>query len=140
MIRRGVAAVALVVLVTAPSAQAAGAALASDGAGCWVPGPRARHSDSRTYTGFVTAAGDVAVSVYDHKLNQLRRAIIARGFQRDDHASPALHVLSDGRVMAIFSAHRGRQMYMRTTRAPHDITRWGDTHALGTNAPGFETY
>lgn len=140
MIRGLVASVAVLVLLAAPPARAIEAPFAADGAWCWFQDPRAVYADGRTYAGYVTAAGDVAVSVYDHRANQLRRAIIARGFQRDDHASPALHVLPDGRLMALFSAHRGRQMYMRTTRDPHDITKWGDTRALGTNAPGFDTY
>ena len=134
------AAVVLASLALAPAARAVESPFSPDGAWCWFQDPRAVYADGRTYTGYVTAAGDVAVAAYDHRANELRRFVVARGFQRDDHASPALHVLDDGRLMAIWSAHRGRQMYMRTTREPGDVFRWTPTRALGTNAPGFDTY
>lgn len=127
-------------LLAVPTASAVEAPFAPNGAWCWFQDPRAVYADGRTYAGYVTSGGDVAVSAYDHRRNELRRAIIAHRFQRDDHVAPALHVLPDGRLMAIFSAHRGQNMYLRTTRRPHDVTSWDDTRALGTNAPGFETY
>jgi hypothetical protein len=138
---RGLAvAVALLWLVLAPSANAVESAFAPDGAWCWFQDPRAVYHDGRTFTGYVTAAGDVAIASYDHQAHELRRQVVARGFQRDDHASPALQVLPDGRVMVLWSAHRGRQLYTRTTKRPGDVFAFGDTRALGTNAPGFDTY
>ena len=140
MIRRALATGLLALAVHAAPAAAVDAPVAPDAAWCWFQDPRAVYDDGRTYTGYVTAAGDVAVAAYDHRANELRRFVVARGFQRDDHASPALYVRPDGRLMAIWSAHRGRQMYMRTTREPGDVFRWGPTRVLGTNAPGFDTY
>src|SRR3954469_4326381 len=135
-----VTALAVALLAAAPTARAIEAPIAPDAAWCWFQDPRAVYDDSRTFTGYVTAAGDIGVASYDHRTNELRRFVIARGFQRDDHAAPALHVLSDGRVMGIWSAHRGRQMYLRVTKRPGDVFGWSDTRVIGSNAPGFDTY
>lgn len=143
MTRRLLATVVAALVAHVPIAGAVEAPVAPDAAWCWFQDPRAVYYDGehrRTYAGYVTAAGDVAVSSYDHDARELRRAVVARGFQRDDHASPALHVLPDGRLMVLWSAHRGRQMYLRVTRRPEDVFDWSDTRAIGTNAPGFSTY
>jgi hypothetical protein len=140
MTRTLVATLIAALLAAAPAARAVEAPVAPDGAWCWFQDPRAVYDDGRTYTGYVTAAGDIAVASYDHRAHELRRSIVARGFQRDDHAAPALQVLPDGRVMVLWSAHRGRQMYVRTTRRPGDVFAWGDTRAIGANAPGYDTY
>src|SRR3954452_21075138 len=135
-----VTALAVALLAAAPTARAMDAPIAPDAAWCWFQDPRAVYDHGRTFTGYVTAAGDIGVASYDHGSNELRRSVIARGFQRDDHAAPALQVLSDGRVMAIWSAHSGRQMYVRVTKRPGDVFGWTDTRVIGSNAPGFDTY
>jgi hypothetical protein len=130
-------------LAHAPAAQAIGGSFAPDAAWCWFQDPRAVYHDGahrRTYAGYVTAAGDVAVASYDHDTHELRRAVVARAFQRDDHASPALQVQADGRLTVFWSAHRGRQLYLRATSRPEDVSDWGDTRTIGTNAPGYSTY
>jgi hypothetical protein len=142
-VNRGLVAAALsiVALAGAPAVDAQVVApLAPDGAWCWFQDPRAVYADGRTYTGYVTAAGDIGIASYDYNRHELRRSIVARAFQRDDHAAPALHVLPDGRVMALWSAHRGKQMYYRVTKRPGDVFDWGNTRVLGTNAPGYDTY
>lgn len=130
-------------LLSAPAARAVEAPFAGDAAWCWFQDPRAVYHDGehrRTYAGYVTAAGDVAVASYDHDTHELRRAVVAPAFQRDDHAAPALQVLPDGRLMVLWSAHGGRQMYFRTSLRPEDVFTWSDTRAIGTNAPGYLTY
>ena len=141
MIRGVVSIAVLVTLLVAPAAEAQiDAPLTPDGAWCWFQDPRAIYDDGRTYPGYVTAAGDIGVASYDYAAHELRRSIVARGFQRDDHAAPALHALPDGRIMALWSAHRGRQMYYRVTKRPRDVFDWGNTRVLGTNAPGYDPY
>ncbi len=125
-----------------PDGRCREAPVAADAAWCWFQDPRAvyHHGEHRrTYAGYVTSAGDVAVASYDHDSHELRRSIVARAFQRDDHASPALHVLEDGRLVVLWSAHRGKQLYFRVTKRPEDIFDWDHTRAIGTNAPGFST-
>jgi len=140
VIRGIVTALVVALLAAAPAASALEAPIAPDGAWCWFQDPRAVYDDGRTYTGYVTAAGDVGVASFDHRAHELRRSIVARAFQRDDHAAPALQVMPDGRVMALWSAHRGRQMYYRVTKRPGDVFDWGNTRVIGTNAPGYDTY
>src|SRR3954471_18995010 len=113
-----VTALAVALLSAAPTARAVEAPIAPDAAWCWFQDPRAVYADGRTFTGYVTAAGDIGVASYDYTGHELRRSIVARSFQRDDHAAPALHVLPDGRLMALWSAHRGKQMYYRVTKRP----------------------
>jgi hypothetical protein len=141
--RKLLATVVAALLANAPVAHAIEGQIAADAAWCWFQDPRAVYHDGahrRTYAGYVTAAGDIGVVSYDHDAHELRRAVVARAFQRDDHASPALEMLPDGRLMVLWSAHRGRQLYFRTTRRPEDVFDWGDTRTIGTNAPGFATY
>src|SRR3954470_14135508 len=85
-----VTALAVALLAAAPTARAVEASFAPDAAWCWFQDPRAVYDHGRTFTGYVTAAGDIGVASYDHGTNELRRSVIARGFQRDDHAAPAL--------------------------------------------------
>src|SRR3954467_7052942 len=116
-----VTALAVALLSAAPTARAVEAPIAPDAAWCWFQDPRAVYDDGRTFTGYVTAAGDIGVASYDHRAHALRRSVVARGCQRDDHAAPALQVLPDGRLMVLWSAHRGRQMYLRTSKQPGDV-------------------
>ena len=117
--------------------------LVDDGAWCWFQDPRAVFHDGdhrRTYFGYVTAAGDITVSSYDHDSGGVVKSIVSPAFQVDDHASPALDVRPDGRVAVYWSAHGGGKMFRRVTTNPEDISGWSTPTEIGTNAPGYRSY
>jgi hypothetical protein len=108
-------------------------ALTGDGAWCWVGDPRAVYHEGehrRTYVGWVNAQGDIRVAAYDHETGEVATETVRKELQRDDHASPALFVLPDGRLMVFYSGHGGRWMICRTTFYPEDIGWWGDEVAV----------
>jgi hypothetical protein len=118
--------------------------LTDDGAWCWFQDPRAVHhvgQRDRTYVGYVTSTGDVAVLAVDHA-GAIARTTLHPGYERDDHASPALLVLPDGRIAAFYSGHSGRAMNYRVSERPEDISRFGPELSIGVNtAPdGVYTY
>lgn len=79
--------------------------LTEDGAWCWFSDPRSvYHSGNhqRTYTGFVTAAGDITVAAKDHQTGEVASRVLYKGLQADDHVNPSLLILPDGRIMAFF--------------------------------------
>lgn len=108
------------------------AVLATDGAWCWFGDPRAvfyRGEHRRTFVGFVTSTGDVTLAHYDHDSKEVASAVVAEHLQEDDHASPAVLVRPDGRLIVFYSGHRGRWMIYRTCTNPEDIASWGKPHA-----------
>lgn len=72
--------------------------------------------------------GNVEVSVYDlagRKL--LGRVILHEHLQGDDHATPALLALPDGRILAVYARHGSdRFVRIRRTLRPGDYLHWGE--------------
>jgi hypothetical protein len=131
---------AFALVLAGPASAATQDILVSDAAWCWFQDPRAVHSDGRTFLGYVTAAGDVAVSSYSHADGSVAKSVVAPGFQVDDHAAPALEVLPDGRIAVYWAAHGGGDMFRRVTVSPGDVSSWSAVSTIGTNAPGYRTY
>lgn len=115
----------------------------ADGAWCWFADPRAIHhrgKHSRTYAGWVTAGGAVRVGYYDHATRAVAAATLRERLQGDDHASPALVVLPDGRLMVFYSAHGGKSMFYRVARESEDISAWWSEREVETNTRGRRGY
>jgi len=144
-VRRSLVTLVTAMVVASAAPQAAGAAairpreVAPSGAWSWFGDPRAVYhagAHRRTYVGWVTGAGDVQVASYDHDTNERVVATLRQRFQIDDHAHPSLMVRPDGRLLAMWSAHGGSQMYYRISTDPEDVRSWGPEQVLGTNTPG----
>ncbi|MFN7967059.1 MAG: BNR-4 repeat-containing protein [Acidobacteriota bacterium] len=59
----------------------------------------------------------------------------------DDHNSPSLVELADGRLLAMYSAHNvAPQFYYRISLQPHDATTWGDEQQFVPSATSKVTY
>lgn len=79
----------------------------------------------RTYMGWVEDGGDIVVSQLDHETGEYKRVVIHRKLESDDHNNPAVVVLPDGRIMAVYSMHTNESyMYYRVTKNPEDISEW----------------
>lgn len=111
--------------------------VAKDGAWCWFADPRAVWVGSQVVAGAVGKDGDIGVNVYDPRSGKRTLVSLAPGFERDDHASPALLRLPDGRLAAFFSKHAGADMFMATTVSANDVTTWTKPVAINPNDPGY---
>lgn len=81
----------------------------------------------KTYMGWVEDGGSVYVSEYDHDTGSYTRVLLHKNLESDDHDNPAIVVLPDGRIMAVYSMHTNEPyMYYRVSKYPEDITEWHD--------------
>lgn len=78
----------------------------------------------KTYMGWVEDGGDIVVAEYDHDTDEYKRVVIHEKLESDDHNNPAVVVLPDGRIMAVYTMHTNEPyMYFRVTKEPEDITK-----------------
>ena len=69
--------------------------------------------------------GNIEVVTYDLKTAALRHCVLHEGFELDDHDSPALAVLGDGRILVMYSKHgTENRIYYRISDEPGDTGRW----------------
>jgi len=104
------------------------AEISPSGAWCWFAAPRAVYHEGRyrrTYVGWVNASGDVVVAQYDHDTGAVTAAEVRDELQCDDHASPAILIRPDGRLVVFYSGHRGGWMFYRVSEHTEDVTSWG---------------
>jgi hypothetical protein len=112
------------------------------GAWSWFAEPRALYYHGRfdrIYAGWVSPDGHQVIGSWDG--SERRRTILGRRDSvPDDHSTPALTVLPDGRLMVFSSTHDGNRMRWRVMSRPEDLTAWGPQQILGTNTPGPRGY
>jgi len=136
--------VAVAVVFLARPAEAAPQPRSLGGGGwCWFGDPRGVHHKgtyNHTYIGWIDREGDIKVASYDHNTRVRTTAVLRRRLEVNDHANPSLHFRPDGRLMAFYSRHGGRNMYYRVSVRPEDITSWGRERTIPTNTPGRRGY
>jgi hypothetical protein len=135
----------LALLLALVPAAAADAARLGAGAWSWFGDPRAVYAGGSVYTGWIDRGGNVQVARYVRATGRVQVRTVKHGLGRDDHNGPSLLVRRDGRISAFFSPHSGyrlpppgiaKRMYVRTTRRPGDIRRWGRLRTVRTNTRG----
>jgi hypothetical protein len=108
---------------------------------CWFSEPRAIHfrgAHNSTYFGYVTNAGAINAGQYDHETKNLKTFTLGT-FEPDDHNTPAINVLSDGKIIVFYARHQqDNALRYRISSAPEDITTLGEEHVLTTS--GLTTY
>ena len=117
--------------------------LTGSGAWCWFADPRAVHVAGRfrrTYTGWIDSAGNIKLAAFDHDTHVRSTAVLRAGFPVDDHNNPAILALPDGRLLVFFSGHGGRDMFVRRSVRPEDVTAWEPATVVGTNLEGRHGY
>src|SRR6266566_5022817 len=119
--------------------------LNDNGAWSWFMDERAIVDGGKLIAGSVRAVGDyrndrdpdwgnVEVSVYDLASGAIEHTVLHRHLQQDDHASPALLVLADGRYLAMYTEHGvDRRIHYRISE-PHNALAWGAESVF--EAPG----
>ena len=81
----------------------------------------------KTYMGWVEDGGDIVIGEYNHDTDEYKRVVIHEKLESDDHNNPAVVILPDGRIMAVYSMHTNEAyMYYRVTKNPEDISEWND--------------
>lgn len=84
-----------------------------------------KFTEDKTYMGWVEDCGDIVIASLDHNTGEYKRVVIHEKLESDDHNNPAVVVLPDGRIMAVYSMHTNEPyMYYRVTKNPEDISEW----------------
>jgi hypothetical protein len=103
----------------------------ADGAWNAFSDPRALADQGRVYAGWVTAYGAIQVGALDPRLRTTQVHTLAEKFDQNDHASPALLLLPDGRLTAFYTRHDQGDLQMRVTSRPAEVTAWEPARPLG---------
>jgi hypothetical protein len=76
--------------------------------------------------------GNIEIAVHDLAAGSTKRAVLHRHFEQDDHNNPALLVLPDNRLLAMYSKHgQERKIYYRFSE-PGNPLLWGKVHEIVT--------
>jgi len=149
----------LVVTLTNASAQEANyvagrlIVLNDNGAWSWFMDERAIVYDSKLIVGSVRSVGkfastqgdpnwgNIEVSVCDIAKGTTAKTVLHPHFEQDDHNGPALLVLPNKRILAMYSKHgQERKIYYRLSE-PGDPLAWGPAHEFvspGTDGAAFK--
>ncbi len=119
-----------------------------DGGWCWFEDERAIVHDGKLILGTIASGshdiarrGNVEVVTYDLATGALHRSVLRERFQYDDHDSPALLVLGDGRILAMYCKHGGENLiYYRVTARPGDTTAWEEEQTFVPSPSSHVTY
>jgi hypothetical protein len=113
-----------------------------NGGWCWFQGPRAIVDGDRVLVGTVAGdsyagsrRGDIEVTAFDVKAQKSGTFKLHKKLQGDDHASPSIMVLPDGRYLAMYTRHGSdRLMRWRTSTRPHDMSEWEPERTINVGA------
>lgn len=101
--------------------------LTQDGAWCWFSDPRAIYHEQEIVTGWVKADGTIEAAAFDPQNAGIRTTTLYPKLQSDDHDNPAFVETADGRVIATYTTHSGRDgLYMNTTTSKADVLSFGE--------------
>ena len=95
-----------------------------DASWCWFQDERAVIDNGQLLLTGVSSEGDVTVTAHALETGESTVYVLHERFQANDHATPALIVLPDGRYLAAYSQHNGDGTLWRVTEAPGDISAW----------------
>lgn len=122
--------------------------LNDNGAWSWFMDPRSIVDSGRLIVGSVRANGtfrdntkpgwgNVELTALNLTSGDRRSVVLHEKLEQDDHDSPGLLVLPDGRYLAAYSKHNQEpRVYFRISSHPHDPFEWGTETELVT--PGVK--
>lgn len=103
--------------------------LSPDGAWCWFQDPRAvyvERGNKRIYFNYIDSEGQLTVADYDLETSEIRRYVIEKSWDVDDHNVGSFLVRPDNRLMFFYARHNKRGLFARISKSPGDITDWGE--------------
>lgn len=123
-------------------------ALHDDGGWCWFEDERALFCGGKLVFGVVAMGtqdpgrrGNVEVVTFDPATRSSSYAVLHERFSADDHNSPALLELGDGRLLAMYARHgTENKIYYRISRQPRDATRWQEEQVFIPSPSSRVTY
>jgi len=81
--------------------------------------------------------GDVQVTSWHPATGAIKTVELADRFERDDHDVPALHLRTDGRLVAVYAGHgKDNLMRWRVASQPHSVAAWEPEQRLGVQLGG----
>ncbi|HPU96345.1 MAG TPA: BNR-4 repeat-containing protein [Candidatus Hydrogenedentes bacterium] len=108
-------------------------ALDEDGGWCWFEGPRAVVHNGLLLAGSVASGhrepdrkGDIDLIVFDLRKEQASRVELYDRLQLDDHDSPAIARLMDGRWLAVFARHGNDPHFYYRLSEPDNPLKWSE--------------
>lgn len=112
--------------------------LKKNGGWCWYQDERVIVDSGRLLFGTVAGttrdehdAGDIAVTAYDMEAEQSTSVTLHAKFESDDHATPSLLKLPDGRYLVAYSTHgQDCQFRYRISERPGQIDAWTKEQTL----------
>jgi len=121
--------------------------LDEDGGWCWFEGPRAVVHGDLLLVGSVASGyrdpdrkGDINLIVLDLQKEKATRVELYDRFQLDDHDSPALLRLADGRWLAVFARHGNDPHFYYRFSLPDDPLRWSEVRQYAPSSTTRLTY
>ena len=86
--------------------------LTDDGAWCWFSDPRAIVADGKLVTGWVTEAGTIEAGVLDLATGTARTDELYYLLEADDHDNPAFTTAADGSILALYTRHSRKDLFI----------------------------
>lgn len=108
--------------------------ITDNGIWTWYGDPKAvyHHGDlEKTYTGWVTDAGDIEVASYDHQTNEIEKTYLRTG-SIDDHNHPSLLVLEDGKILVAQSEHTSNAIHLWRSQEAESVSSFDKTAEIST--------
>jgi hypothetical protein len=124
--------------ITLPAPGANFTSITTNGIWTWYGEPKAVYYEGkfkRTYMGWLSNTGTIAVGYYDHATGDTVTHVIRTGYQTDDHAHPSIIMRPDGRLIVVCSPHDGAILSVYIATNPEDISSFGAE--IKVTGPGF---
>lgn len=89
--------------------------LSQDGAWCWFSDPRAIYEGDKIISGWVKVDGGVEAASFHPETKAVKTKILYPQLQSDDHNNPAFVKTADGKIIAAYTTHSGRDGFFINT-------------------------
>lgn len=100
------------------AAQSVEGYLTQDGAWCWFSDPRAILVDNEVYTGWVKSNGTIEAAAFDLDSEAVTLHELYYRLEKDDHNNPAFTVTASGDVLAMYTRHSKKDLFINRLKAP----------------------
>lgn len=86
--------------------------LTPDGAWCWFSDPRAIYMDGQIITGWVKSSGTIEAAQFDVESGEVQPHELYFRLEQDDHDNPAFAHLASGKVLAMYTRHSYKDLFI----------------------------
>ena len=86
--------------------------LTDDGGWCWFSDPRALYINGQVITGWVKSIGTVEAALFNVSGRSVQKGDLYYRLEKDDHNNPAFVKAADGTVLAMYTRHSLKDMFI----------------------------